>query len=812
MPPTSIKAAEAEKQTKEITLNITGMSCASCVGNVEKALLAAEGVKEANVNLATNEAWVSYSGEEPENLVEVVRNSGYDAEIAGGEDDRQNLIRLEISGMTCASCVSNVERALNSVDGVNKADVNLATNQAAVESDDVTADLLIEAVRKSGYEAKELDEDQEDAFERAGSQFKKKFFTAMPLAVVISIMDMGPMFIGAWGAWVEPYLFPWNLTQLVLTAIVLFYAGSSFFTGFWNATRNLRADMNSLVAIGTGAAFAFSGYATFFGVEGGLVTPHDIYFEVAAIIVALILLGKWMEERAKYHSRDAMAGLLKLTPKTVTKLDENENPVDVPLKSVKVGDRILVKAWQQIPVDGNITKGEASVDESSMTGESVPVEKSEGDGVIGGTRNTHQSFTMTAERVGKDTALSQIIETVKRAQGSKPPIQRLVDKVASIFVPIVLVVAAITFIAWFAADGPARAMVNMVAVLVIACPCALGLATPTGIMVGSGRAAEKGILIKDAVNLEEARKVDVILFDKTGTLTTGTMEVADVHPFNQHQRAELLALAASVEQQSDHPIARAVVRQAETEHLDVISATDVETTMGVGITGRVNGKVITIRSAGDYDEWNDEQSKQVADQQNLGRTPLAVLIDEQPAGLISVSDRIKEEASQVIDQLRKMEIEVVMVTGDQHRTAKALASQAGIDKVEAEIKPDEKAAIVKKYQQQGKRVAMVGDGINDAAALVQADLGMAMATGTDLAVSSSDITLMSGDLNKVVQALTLSRGSLRIIRQNLFWAFIYNSVGIPLAAFGLLTPIFAAFAMAASSVSVVTNSLRIKRL
>lgn len=806
----TLKNPQAETQSREIVLNIDGMSCASCVGNVEKALNNAEGVEQAEVNLATNEARVFYSGDDPEALVKAVEHTGFGAELA---QDEQEPVRLEITGMSCASCVANVEKALNSVEGVQKAEVNLATNQAAVEADEsIDPDTLIEQIRQSGYEARLLQqEDQEDVFERAGSQFKRKFFIALPLAFIVMVLDMGPMMIQSWGNWVEPHLFTWNLFQLGLTAVILFYAGSSFFTGAVKATRRLSADMNSLVAIGTGAAFLFSSYATFFGVEGGLVTPHDIYFETAAIIIALLLLGKWMEERAKYHSRDAMAGLLKLTPNTVTR-HENGDWVEVPLKQVRVGDKLLVKAWEQIPVDGRIEGGGASVDESAMTGESIPVEKGKEDKVIGGTRNTNQSFMMIAEKIGKDTALAQIIETVKRAQGSKPPIQRLVDKVASVFVPIVLVIAALSFIVWLSADGPARAMVNMVAVMVIACPCALGLATPTGIMVGSGRAAEKGILIKDAVSLEEARKADVVLFDKTGTLTTGTMEVTDVIPFENNDRAKILAYAASVEQQSDHPIAKAIVKRAESENLDVVIAAHVETTMGVGIKGKVGDKEIIVRSAGDFDEWTGEQQEMVTYQQDQGTTPLVVLVDGRPEGLISVSDQLKEEAGEVISRLREMEIEVVMVTGDQVRTAQAFAKKLGLDQVEAEVKPDEKAAIVEKYQQQGKRVVMVGDGINDAAALVKADLGMAMATGTDLAVSSSDITLMSGNLNKVVEALTLSRGSLRIIRQNLFWAFVYNSVGIPLAAFGLLSPMFAAFAMAASSVSVVSNSLRIKRL
>ena len=841
---------------------------------------------------------------------------------------------LQIDGISCAACVTNVERALKSVSGVEEASVNMGSSEAQVRSQNVDINEMIRAVEKAGYGAVLLDEmgapvdpeapaqqkedgtstDDISADSDAGtatgatagdtrdshsavyrpqtSRFKRRFWIALPLAAVVFLLDMGPMAIPAWHHWVMDHLTVWNSIQMTLTAVILFYTGSSFFTGAWRSARHRTADMNTLVAIGTGAAFFFSTYAVFFGREGGLVQPQDVYFETAAIIIALILLGKWMEERARHRSRDAMTGLLEMAPQRANRLirstngdekaqntstrdsglpaqtastsenadeaqaksirdsdvpaqtaptgnseaegetastgnseaeaqtpstSENGKYETIPVKQVAVGDLLLVRAWEQVPVDGKVVSGRPSIDEAMMTGESVPVEKEQGEEVTGGTRNTSTSFVMQATRVGADTALARIIRTVRDAQSSKPPIQRLVDKVASIFVPIVLAVALVTFVIWFWVGSPAQAMVNMVAVLVIACPCALGLATPTGLMVSSGRAAEKGILIKDAVTLEEARKVDVVMFDKTGTLTTGVMEVSRVMPLADGETGslseeDLLRLAAAVEYQSDHPIAESIVRHAEGAGLSLPVADDVETFMGMGISGTVAGKRVSVSSHTVFEGYTKAQEKQIGEAQDRGETVLLVRLDERPAGFITVSDQMRPEAKQVIETLRKMQIETVMVTGDQHRNARVVADRLGIDKVEAGVKPEEKAEIVKSYQHRGKRVAMVGDGINDAAALVQADLGMALSGGTDLAMSSSDITLVGGDLGKVVAALELSRGTLRIIRQNLFWAFVYNSLGIPLAALGFLSPMFAAFAMAMSSVSVVTNSLRIRKI
>lgn len=799
----------AEVRPAKTTLQIEGMSCATCVNSVENAIATVYGVKQVNVNLATGEALIRHNARVGD-LIKAVNSSGYSARIVDGEN---KTVKLRIEGMSCASCVSHVERALAEIPGASEATVNLAAGSARVDYSGSDVSELVEAVGNAGYRAAlELDdEEMPKPGEKPASSFKIRFLIALPLTLVVMVMDMGPMLISGWHELIMGYLTVWNSILLVLTGFVLFYTGSSFFTGAWKALKRKTADMNTLIAVGTGAAFFFSAYATFFGTAGGLVTPMDVYFDTAAVIIALVLLGRWMEERAKLKSKDALTGLLEMTPQQAHRI-ENGDIATIDLKDVRVGDVILVKGYEQVPVDGVLLDDTASIDESMMTGESLPVEKTEKDAVVGATRNTAQSFRMEATRVGADTAFAGIIETVKDAQGSKPPIQRLVDKLASVFVPVVIVIALITLGAWLLIADPAVAIVNMVAVLVIACPCALGLATPTGMMVGSGRAAQKGILIKDAVTLEEAKSITTIIFDKTGTLTTGKMKVTGIAARPGFNEDEVLSWAAAVEKHSDHPIAASVTGFAKEKELAVPQAYQVETQMGTGMTGIVNGTDISIGSSDTFGDYSPEQLKFIEDEQDDGKTVLIVKAGGNLAAYISVADTMKDGVPEIIRNIKNMGIEPVMVTGDQERTALAVARQAGIDQVESRVSPDGKAAIVKKYQDQGEEVAMVGDGINDAAALVQADLGIAMSTGTDLAVSSSDITLLGGDLSKVAEAITLSKGVLRIIRQNLFWAFVYNSAGIPLAAFGFLSPIFAAAAMALSSVSVVANSLRIRRL
>jgi P-type Cu+ transporter len=876
------------KTTSEIQLSVKGMTCASCVAHVEKAIMGVDGVTGVQVNLATEEARVEVSGASGQALTAAVDRAGYQASLIQDASRQQTAeLRLQVAGMSCASCVGSVEGALLQLDGVRQADVNLATGEVVVlfssdapfaQSPDSIVKALTDAVNGVGYEAtaesgseqalRELlkdgsaevaldaDSDDSDAVSgpaasvaRPGEAFRTRFLIGFPLALAVMIIEMGPMVTGgAWMEWTHANLFALNLLKLMLTGVVLFYSGASFFTRAWKVARYARADMNTLVAVGTGSAFAFSAWATFFGTSDGLITPKDVYFDTAAVIVALVLLGRWMEERAKDQTRDTLRGLLELAPKTAHKVllsgdsggrsatgtsnstavnqikddghpkiaDEtqlNEETIKtVALKSVRKGDILLVKPYESVPVDGVVTSGDTSIDEAMMTGESMPVDKSAGDSVTGGTRNTGKAFYMRAKKVGADTALAAIIEAVRRAQGSKAPIQRLVDRVAGVFVPVVMLIALVTAIIWLVYGTPQQAIVNTVAVLVIACPCALGLATPTGIMVGSGRAAEKGILIKDAVTLEQARTVRVILFDKTGTLTTGAMQLADVRPTGVFERKELLRMAASVEQSSDHPIAHSIVKAAEAEGISPERGLSIEARAGIGISGIVGKHVVEIGSVKTLsDEQAVEYRNYIDDQQKQGGTVLVMFVDRAPAALMALRDEIRPEAAEVVRTLQQAEVRVVMLTGDQPVTARAVAARLGITDVEAGVSPTGKADIVERYQKEYGDVAMVGDGINDAAALTRAELGIAMAGGSDLAVSSSDITIVGNDLRNVPESILLSRKVLRVIRQNLFWAFLYNSLGIPLAALGFLSPMVAGAAMALSSVSVVSNSLRIKR-
>jgi P-type Cu+ transporter len=803
IPPTAISR---EQKPDIVWLEIQGMFCASCVGRVEKELLKVEGVSDAEINLITGDARVGYSGSDPDLLVDAAKKAGYDAILKNGSMQNGR---------------PDDDRTHEPADHLHQPD-----NPAVPETP---------AASKKGL---------------AGMSFRRRFLIALPLGILVLLMEMLPMLIESMHHWVQANRFGWNLTVMAITSVILFYPGAPFFIGAWKMARRFTADMNTLVAVGTGAAWGFSAFATFFGTEGGLVTPNDVYFDTAAVIIALILLGRWMEERAKHQTRGAIESLLELTPKTANRLvggSENGGGVNnmtsnmssdmpllsrkeagqigssgsdairietVPVSTVGTGDLLLVKSFEQVPVDGEVTEGESLVDESMMTGESVPVPKSAGDSVTGGTMNTSGSFRMRATRVGSKTALAGIIETVRRAQSSKAPIQRLVDRVASVFVPVVMVIALITLVAWIVTGTLQEGIVNMVAVLLIACPCALGLATPTGIMVGSGRAAEKGILIKDAVSLEEARNISVVLFDKTGTLTEGKMQVTDLHTTGSISERELLMLAAAVEQETDHPIARAVVARAEamlTNGQSLPTAASVNTRRGFGVTGTVEGSEISISSYDKSDLDHTERAGIIASFEKKGATVLSVSVGGDLAGYFAVADTIRKDAAAVIRDLKSMGIQTVMVTGDRERPARAVAEALGIDRVEFEVKPDEKAATVRKYRTEGSHVAMAGDGINDAAALVEADLGIAMSTGTDLAMSSADVTILGGDLTRIPETIRFSRKVLRVIRQNLFWAFVYNSVGIPLAAIGLLSPMFAAAAMAMSSVSVVANSLRIKR-
>ena len=728
---------------------------------------------------------------------------------------------IGIEGMTCASCVSRVEKALESISGVKNASVNLATEDAVIRHvpGQLNKEIIRKAIEQAGYSVTGLQEKKarEARRDRDYAILKLKVIVSVSLTIPIVVIEMGLM----WEQFPLLHSLPhqtWNYILFLLTTPVLFWGGSRFFSGFWAVTKHFTADMNSLVAIGTSAAYLYSATATFlpsiFAAAGE--TPH-VYYDTAAVIVTLILFGRLLEARAKGRTSEAIKKLAGLQPKTA-RIIRNGNEQDIDIAHVQVGDRVIVKPGERIPVDGSIESGYSSVDESMITGESIPVEKFKGDPVIGGTINKSGSFTYSANKVGKDTVLSQIIKLVQDAQASKAPVQRLVDKVASVFVPIVIVIAIASFFGWFLTGTEETrltvALLNFVAVLIIACPCALGLATPTAIMVGTGKGAEMGILIKNSEALEKAKAINTVIFDKTGTITTGKPAVTDFRILNSKLREQdILNLTASLENKSEHPLAHAVVRYAKKRNCEITEPDRFDSHTGRGVTGTVNGKSIVVGNARFLQSQSISLSgteSSAAQLQTEGKTVIYSAIDGSVAAVIAIADVIKDNAYGAVRQLREIGLEVIMLTGDTETTAGAIASQIGIDDYQAEVLPDQKASIVQSHQKNGKTVAMVGDGINDAPALAQADLGIAIGSGTDIAMEASDITLVKGDLQGVVHAIAISRRTFKTIKQNLFWAFIYNTTGIPLAAFGLLNPMFAAFAMAMSSVSVVSNSLRLK--
>jgi Cu+-exporting ATPase len=818
------KIPSGQAEPGRLGFSIEGMSCASCVGRVEKAIRAVPGVESASVNLATERADVAFSGlPDVRAVAKAIEEAGYDVAT--------ETVDLAIEGMSCASCVNRIETALSTVPGVADAAVNLATGRASVQvlSGAAGAANLEAAVENAGYAARRIATDEPrdkgaDARERETKSLSRAVALAGVLTLPVVMLEMGAYLVPAIETFVMERIgmqASWQI-QFVLATIVLFGPGLRFFQKGLPALLRLAPDMNSLVALGTGAAWLYSVVATFLP---GLLPEgtRNVYFEAAAVIATLILLGRYLEARAKGRTSEAIKHLIGLQPKTARVLRDGE-AIEVALDQVTVGDVLLVRPGEKIAVDGEVTEGSSFVDESMITGEPMPVAKGAGDKVVGATINKTGSFSFRATKVGSDTVLAQIIQMVERAQAAKLPIQALVDRVTAWFVPAVMGIALATFLVWLG-FGPEPALtfalVNAVAVLIIACPCAMGLATPTSIMVGTGRGAEMGILFRNGEALQTLRDANVIALDKTGTLTKGRPELTDLVTVDGFGRDEVLALVAAVEGRSEHPIAEAIVEAAKQAGLDAGSAEGFEAMPGFGVRARVGGRGVEIGAdrlmtkLGIETNQFDEVAHRLADE---GKSPLYAAIDGRLAAIIAVADPIKPTTPLAIEALHRLGLKIAMITGDNRRTAEAIARKLGIDEVVAEVLPDGKVEALHRLRENGLKVAFVGDGINDAPALAEADVGIAIGTGTDVAIESADVVLMSGELTGVPNAIALSKATMRNIKQNLFWAFAYNTALIPVAtgvlfpAFGiLLSPVLAAGAMALSSVFVVTNALRLKR-
>lgn len=788
---------------KEIALPVMGMTCANCALTIERRLGKAEGVTQARVNLASEKAIVTYDPGlvRGEVLVSSIRDAGYDVPTA--------KVAVPITGMTCANCVRNVERALKKVDGVLSVNVNLATEKATVEYVPSLAglDALKEAVEEAGYGVIELE--GEMRAEDVEAQARQEEIRRQRRLLIVGLVFTIPTFLLSMGTDLG-FLPDFALRKYILLALatpVQFYVGWQFYRGAWKSLKQRTAGMDTLIAMGSSAAYFYSVAATF-------LTGGHVYYETAAMIITLIVLGKYLEAKAKGRTSESIKRLMGLRARTA-RVIRNGEEVDLPVEEVQVGDVVIVRPGEKIPVDGVVVEGRSAIDESMITGESLPVGKEIGDEVIGATINKMGSFRFQASKVGKDTVLAQIIRLVEEAQGSKAPVQRLADRVAGIFVPAVISVAFLTFAGWFFLGGVGleRALINMVAVLVIACPCALGLATPTAVMVGTGRGAERGILIKSGESLERAGTLDTVVLDKTGTITRGEPEVTDVLAANALDEDEVLRLAASAERGSEHPLGEAIVGAAQLRGLALEEVKEFEALAGKGIQASLNGQRILLGNRGLMSGYGIDLShvEDAVDRlQREGKTTMLLALDNRVEGILAVADTVKEGSKEAVARLQEMGLEVVMISGDNERTAQAIAEQVGIDRVLAEVLPEHKAQEVKKLQDQGHVVAMVGDGINDAPALAQADIGIAIGTGTDVAIEVGDIVLMRGDLRSVPEAILLSRKTMGTIKGNLFWAFAYNTAGIPIAAAGILVPWMAAAAMAFSSIFVVSNSLRLR--
>lgn len=814
---------------KEKVFKITGMTCAACSKAVDRAITKLDGVMEHNVNLVTELMTIAFDESKltENDIIKAVEKAGYQA----AEVSNSKEVIIPIGGMTCAACAKAIERALGKLEGIESVSVNLATEKAALKYNPEKLRLseIKQAISKAGYQALEIENKNkvdEDKLrkEKEIRTLWTKFIVSAIFSIPLLYIAMGPM-VTWWNvpipAWLEPMQYPLTYALVeILLVIPVVIAGYRFYTVGYKALWHRSPNMDSLIAIGTTAAVVYSLYSTYKIYTGNFMYVEDLYFETAGVIITLILLGKSLEAVSKGRTSEAIKKLMGLAPKTAVVIQDDKE-IEIPIEEVEVGDIILVKPGEKIPVDGEVVDGLTSIDESMLTGESMPVEKKIGDKVFGASINKNGSIKFKATKIGSDTALAQIIKLVEDAQGSKAPIAQMADIVSGYFVPTVFVIAMVSAIVWLLAGQDAVfALKVFIAVLVIACPCALGLATPTAIMVGTGKGAEYGVLIKGGEALETAHKINTIVFDKTGTITEGRPEVTDVITTSIIDDSTLLQLAASAEKGSEHPLGEAIVRGAENKGLEIKKVDTFNAIPGHGIEVSIEGKNMLLGNRklmldrAIALEVLEEQSDKLASE---GKTPMYISIDNSLAGIIAVADVVKESSAKAIEKLHKMGIEVAMITGDNRRTAEAIAKQVGIDRVLAEVLPQDKASEVKKLQDEGKKVAMVGDGINDAPALAQADIGIAIGSGTDVAMESADIVLMRSDLMDVPTAIQLSKSTIRNIKQNLFWAFGYNVAGIPIAAgvlyaLGgpLLNPVFAAAAMSLSSVSVLTNALRLK--
>ncbi|MFC4354859.1 heavy metal translocating P-type ATPase [Chryseomicrobium palamuruense] len=784
---------------------ITGMTCSACSNRVERGLNKVEGVEQASVNFANEKAHVTFDETKvtSADLAVTIEKLGYGVAY--------ETANLAVEGMTCAACSARIEKGLTKMDGVSQATVNLAMETAQIKYNPsaISAQELIEKIEKLGYGATLQQEDTEPVDHRlAAYEHKKRLFIFSALLSLPLLWTMVGHF--SFTQWMYvPDLLMNPYVQWALATPVQFYVGAMFYRGAYNALRNGSANMDVLVALGTSAAYFYSVYLTL----NGAGHHQGLYFETSAVLITLIILGKVFEARAKGQSSEAIKKLMQLQP-TVATIERDGVIQEVSIQDVQQEDVVIIRPGEQIPVDGIVISGQSSINESMLTGESLPVEKATGDFVYAATINEHGSLRMKATGIGKQTMLSSIIRVVEQAQGSKAPIQRLADKISGIFVPIVVGIALITFLIWFFVVTPGNfetSLINTISVLVIACPCALGLATPTSIMAGSGRAAELGILFKTAEAMEQTKHIDTVILDKTGTVTKGVPELVHMETAPEFDQDEMLALAASAEQSSEHPIARAITTayHGTFREVDAFSAIP-----GKGIQATIGQHQLLIGTRMLLNEQHvtGDPSSQVATWEKQGKSVLYMAVNGKYAATIAVADAIKDSSKQAIARLHEMGLNVVMLTGDQPETAHAIANEVGIKDVVAGVLPAGKADVVKEWQDKGHKVAMVGDGINDAPALAAADVGIAMGTGTSIAMETADVTLMQGDLMSLPDTLTMSRLTVRNIKQNLFWAFAYNSLGIPIAAAGFLAPWLAGAAMAFSSVSVVLNALRLQRV